>query len=309
MDSESKRILVLGATGRHGSTGAFVVRALLTSGFQVRALVRTLDSRTAALEAAGAEIVVGNLLDRRSLLEPLKDIDVAYFTYPVAEGIVAAAANFSSAARFTGLKRVVVMSMGAANPDSPSPLGRAQWLAEELLEASGLSCLHLRVAAFFFENIELLHRTEILNEGVIRNSFGDFKVSWMAGEDAGKLAVSALMHPERFSGKTAIYPTGGERFSHAEIAEVIARYLGKAVRHETLPAEAWETRILALASGDSRINAGMARHISSLGASVRQDFPLNNAFEMATNEKPMPFSHFLASRGLASAPPLQGEVG
>jgi uncharacterized protein YbjT (DUF2867 family) len=295
MNFESRRILVLGATGRHGSTGAFVVRALRTAGLQVRALVRTIDSRTAPLEAAGAEVVIGNLLDRRSLLEPLKDIDTAYFTYPVADGIIDAAANFSSAARSTGLKRVVVMSMGASNPDSPSHLGRAQWLAEDLLEASGLSCLHLRIAALFFENIELLHRSDILHEGVIRNSFANTRVSWMAGEDAGKLAASALLHPERFSGKSAIYPTGGERFSHAEIAEALEQHLGRAVRHETISAEAWRTRILALGSEDSRINAGMAGHISALGASIRQDFTLNDGFEIATHEKPISFAHFLSS--------------
>ncbi|HKP95266.1 MAG TPA: NmrA family NAD(P)-binding protein, partial [Fibrobacteria bacterium] len=260
MNSEIKRILVLGATGRHGGTGAFVVRALRASGFQVRALVRTIDARTAPLEAAGAEVVIGNLLDRRSLLAPLKDIDVAYFTYPVADGIIEAAANFSSAARSTGLKRVVVMSMATSNPESPSHLGRAQWLAEDLLETSGISCLHLRIAALFFENIELLHRSDILNEGVIRNSFSNIKVSWMSGEDAGKLAVSALLHPGRYSGKTAIYPSGGERFSHSEIAEVLARHLGRAIRHETISAEAWQNRLLAIGSQDSRINAGMAGH-------------------------------------------------
>jgi uncharacterized protein YbjT (DUF2867 family) len=61
--------------------------------------------------------------------------------------VVDAAANFASAGRAAGLKRVVVMSMGASHPKSPSHLGRAQWLAEELLEWAGFSCLHLPIAA------------------------------------------------------------------------------------------------------------------------------------------------------------------
>lgn len=187
------------------------------------------------------------------------------------------------------------MSMGVSNPDSPSHLGRAQWLAEELLEVSGISCLHLRIAALFFENIGLLHRSDILNEGVIRNSFNNIKVSWMAGEDAGRLAVSARLHPKRFAGKTAIYPSGGERLSHAEIAEVLEKHLGRAIRHEIIPAEAWRTRLLDIGSKDSRINAGMARHISALGAGIQQDFPLNDVFETATKEKPMSFADFLLS--------------
>lgn len=299
MNSETKtnHILVLGAAGRHGGTGAAVVRALRESGHQVRALVRVIDSRVKPLQDIGAEVVAGNLLDRRSLLEPLKDIDVAYFTYPVAGGIIEAAANFSSAARSAGLKRVVVMSMGVSNPDGPSHLGRAQWLAEELFEASGISCLHLRIAAFFFENIELLHRTEVLNEGAIRNSFTNVKISWMAGEDAGRLAVSALLHPERFSGETAIYPSGGERYSYAEIAEVLERHLGRAIHHETISAETWQTRLLSLGSKDSRINVDMAKHISALGASLRQDFPSNDIFERVTGKKPISIVDFLASEG------------
>jgi uncharacterized protein YbjT (DUF2867 family) len=296
MQTEGKRILVLGATGRHGGTGAYVAHALRAAGHQVRTLVRTIDSRTKLLEATGAEVVVGNLFDQRSLLEPLQDIDVAYFTYPVADGIIEAAANFSSAARAKGLKRVVVMSMGASSPDSPSPLGRAQWLAEEVFEASGLACLHLRIAALFFENIDLLHRSEILEDGVIRNSFANIKVGWMAGEDAGKLAVSALLHPERFSGRTAVYPSGGERFSHAEIAEILEQHLGRSIRHETISAESWRTRLLAIASKDSRVNAAMAGHISALGASFQQDFPMNDVFETVTNEKPISFADYLVSK-------------
>src|SRR5206468_5485905 len=76
-------ILITGATGRHGGTGAHLARRLREAGRSVRALVRRLDERTAPLQALGAEIVVGDLHDRVSLVPALEGVGLAYFTYPV----------------------------------------------------------------------------------------------------------------------------------------------------------------------------------------------------------------------------------
>ncbi|MGA7624386.1 MAG: NmrA family NAD(P)-binding protein [Candidatus Acidiferrales bacterium] len=287
MSEASPPFLVVGGTGRHGGTGAFVARQLLKLGMPVRTLVRQKDARAIALEAVGAKVVVGDLRDRRSLIPALEGVVTAYFTYPIAGGIVDAAANFASAARAAGLKRVVVMSMAPAHPDSPSHLGRAQWLAEELLEWSGVSCIDLRIAALFFENLELLHREDILRDGVIRNSFPDLPMNWISGQDAGKLAIAALRFPERFGDKREVYPTGTEKFTHTEVAGIIGRHLGRSLRHETISAEAWQTRLMELSQQDERISLDMPRHISAVGASMRKPFPINDMFLTVTREQPM----------------------
>jgi len=276
-----------------------VVRQLIKLGVPVRALVRQRDDRAAALEEIGTKVVVGDLRDRRSLIPAFEGTVTAYFTYPITGGIVDAAANFASAARAGGLKRLVVMSMGPANPDSPSHLGRAQWLAEELLEWSGLSCIHLRIASLFFENLELLHREDILGDGVIRNSFPDLPMNWIAGADAGKLAVAALRFPERFGDKTAVYPTGSEKFTHSEVAGIIGRHLGRSLRYETISAEAWQTRLMELSEHDGRINLDMARHISTVGAAMRKPFPINDMFGAVTREQAMTLDEALRSGYLA----------
>ena len=54
-------ILVTGAAGQLGAVGRTVVGLLLERGLPVRALVRREDDRVAALRAAGAEVVVGDL--------------------------------------------------------------------------------------------------------------------------------------------------------------------------------------------------------------------------------------------------------
>ena len=55
-------ILVTGAAGQLGAVGRTVTGLLLERGLPVRAMVRREDDR-AALRAAGAEVVVGDLLE------------------------------------------------------------------------------------------------------------------------------------------------------------------------------------------------------------------------------------------------------
>ncbi len=291
-------IFVAGAVGRHGGTGASVAHQLLDQGYTIRALTRKADARAGELQSRGAEIVVGDLHDRRTLIPALQGVEMGYFAYPIADGIIDAAANFASAARDAQVKRVVVMSMAPAGPQSPSPLGRAQWLAEEILDWAGFECIVLRVAALFFENLSLLHRDEIRTAGVIRNSFADVQVHWMAGEDAGKLAVAALLHPERFCGKKVVYPTGPNRYTHAEIASILSNHLGRPVRHETIAQEEWTIQLQNLSSRDSRINEAMARHISAVGANLVKSMPTNTVFEELTLVSARPLEDALRSGDL-----------
>jgi uncharacterized protein YbjT (DUF2867 family) len=289
-------ILVVGATGSHGGTGLTVAEVLRKRGREVRALARSEGPRTDVLRALGAKIAIGDLHDRKSLLAALDGVEVAYFAYPVAGGIVDAATNFASAGRATGLRRVVVMSMATSNPDSPSHLGRAQWLAEEVLGWAGFSCLFLRFVAFFFENISLLHSADILSDGVLQNSFADRSLPWIAGEDAGKVAVAALLHPERFGDTAAVYPTGGYQYRYSEIAALLARHLDRSITHKTVPQELWTARLAALGENDRRINPDMARHISALGAAFRgTPPPLNKMVEEVTHERPSSLEQALES--------------
>ena len=60
--TSNELILVTGAVGRLGAIGRTVTALLLVRGFPVRAMVHREEDRAAALRAAGAEVVVGDLL-------------------------------------------------------------------------------------------------------------------------------------------------------------------------------------------------------------------------------------------------------
>ncbi|MBB5063549.1 NmrA family NAD(P)-binding protein [Granulicella mallensis] len=233
----SKPILVTGAAGRVGSTGTAVVKELLKRQLPVRAMVREVDERSEALAKLGAQIAVSNFTDYASLSTALDGIETAFFCYPVADGIAEATGLFAAAGREQGLKRVVNMSVSASGPSNPSPHGRAQWVSEKILDWAGFECIHLRIDAFFHELL-LLHAQFIQREGVIRNSHGDVAVNWISGEDSGLIAASLLADPGQTS-ETVLYPTGSEKLSYGQVAELITSIVGRPVRYEEITPEAY----------------------------------------------------------------------
>src|SRR5690349_17975830 len=101
----SQPVLVAGAAGgTQGSTGRLVASCLMESGVPVRALVHKRDARCDHLQKRGAEVVEGDLLNPASVQAAMKNIKRAYFTYPVADGLLDATAIFASAAREAGLE-------------------------------------------------------------------------------------------------------------------------------------------------------------------------------------------------------------
>ena len=72
-NSDQETVLVIGATGRHGGTGARVVERLQAAGRLVRALVRSDDDRAQRLRESGVQTLVGDLHDRRTLRPALED--------------------------------------------------------------------------------------------------------------------------------------------------------------------------------------------------------------------------------------------
>ncbi len=293
--------LVTGATGRHGGTGAYVARRLKAEGHRIRVLARSDDERSRKLAEEGFDVRLGDLRERSTLHAAVDGVTHASFCFPVEAGIVDAAAGFSSALREVSPKaRVVVLSMGPAHAKSPSPLGRAQWLAEEVMAWAGLDACILRVAAMFYENVALLHGASIREEGVIRNCFGEARAPWIAGEDAGELVVAALLHPERFGGKGIHYPPGSALLSHRELAKELSEETGEPVRYESIPQTEWRDELVALAARPGTpINVDMANHISVLGQAISQKgaqiAPDAGALERLMGRSPVSFRQYVRS--------------
>jgi uncharacterized protein YbjT (DUF2867 family) len=271
-DTEASPILVIGSTGRHGATGAVVADRLLSRGCPVRALVHSEDQRAADLRRRGATTVVADLHDRASLVAAVDSVSAVYFTYPVAPGVISAAANLTSV--LTGsdsTAHLVVMSMAVSALESPSKLGQAHAVAEEIFVWAGMNPTVLRVGGLFHENVLLLHEHTIKADELIANSFGDAVAPWISGDDAAELAVAHLLAPAPKSPQIS-YPAPAEALSHAEVARIISAETGRTIRYRHISADAWRRELELAAESDptSAINNGMAQHISVLGAALSQ---------------------------------------
>jgi uncharacterized protein YbjT (DUF2867 family) len=261
-------VLVIGATGNHGRTGTAVVDQLIAHGRTVRVLTRTDDHRAAALRQRGASTVIGDLHDRKTLPAAVDGVAAVYFTYPVAAGVIPAAANLASVLVELGLRpHLVVMSMAPSSHNSPSVLGKAQALAEEILTWAGLNPTVLRVGALFHENVLILHGQSIREHGVITNCFGAARAPWIGGRDVAELAVRHLLLPAP-PAAAVTYPPGAEVLSHAEIAQIISAETGQNIEYRPVSHQQWRAMIETQADSGARspVNHAMAQHISIIGA-------------------------------------------
>src|SRR5438034_1765672 len=107
---DNRPILVTGAAGRLGAVGRTVTGLLLDRGLPVRAMVRREDERAAALRAAGAEVVVGDLLEPADVYRVVSGCRRAFFGMSVSPGYLEASVTVAVVARELGMDALVNMS-------------------------------------------------------------------------------------------------------------------------------------------------------------------------------------------------------
>ena len=243
--ARSTPFLIVGAGGSVGSTGNYAARQLTAMGLPVRAFVHHADERADQLRALGAEIVVGDLRDFEVVRAALDGVQRAYFTYPIADDLLEATAIFAAAGKEADLESMVNMSQITARPNHPSPASRQHWLAERMLDWSGIGVAHLR-PPFFLENLIWFAASTIQAEGKIYLPYGQGRHAPVAGEDLARVAVGILTNPVAHQGKTYV-PTGPVSLSLAEMANVFTRVLGHPVEYVEIPVERWQQVLSDLA--------------------------------------------------------------
>ena len=97
--ADSGSILVTGAAGQLGAVGRIVTGLLLDRGLPVRAMVRREDDRAAGLRAAGAEVVVGDLLEPADVYRVVSGCRRVYFGMSVSAGYLEATVTMAAVAR------------------------------------------------------------------------------------------------------------------------------------------------------------------------------------------------------------------
>ena len=232
-------------TGATGATGGAAAEQLLEQGRRVRAFVHRSDERAENLRKRGADIVVGDLLDFDSVRAALKNVDRAYFVYPIRPGLVQATAQFAQAAREAGIEAIVNMSQVSARSDAKSHSARDHWLAEQVLDWSGLNVTHIR-PTYFAE--WLLYLAPMIRQGAIYAPFTTGRHAPIAGEDQGRVIAGILQNPQPHRGK--VYPLYGPiELTYEEIAQIVGRVLGRRIEYHSMPIEPWAELVAKASAG------------------------------------------------------------
>ena len=97
--AENESILVTGAAGQLGAVGRTVTGLLLERGLPVRAMVRREDDRAAALRAAGAEVVVGDLREPADVSRVVSGCRRVYFGMSLSAGYLEVTVSMATKGR------------------------------------------------------------------------------------------------------------------------------------------------------------------------------------------------------------------
>ena len=116
-------------------------------------MVRREDDRAAALRAAGAEVVVGALLEPADVYRVVSGCRRVYFGMSMSAGYLEASVTMAAVAWDVGVDALVNMSQMTVSQMSfqhttPSPQQRQHWLGEQALAWSGLPVVTTRPTAF-----------------------------------------------------------------------------------------------------------------------------------------------------------------
>lgn len=234
-----QKFLVVGATGR---TGQYTVQYLLEKGHAVRAMARKEDERSEALRRAGAEVVIGELLEHDDVIRAAAGMSGAYFCYPVSPGLIQATAYFADAAKRAGLKVVVNMSQISAREGSESHAARDHWIAERIFDASGVPTVHIRPTFFSEWVLFPFVRPTIVKNGIIDLPYGAGRHAPIAAEDQARIIAAILAEPAAHIGK--IYPLcGPTELDQAGIAAIMTEVLGREISYKPLTIPQYRERL------------------------------------------------------------------
>src|SRR5204863_9812476 len=198
-------ILVTGAAGQLGAVGRTVTGLLLERGLPVRAMVRREDDRAAALRAAGADVMVGDLLEPADVYRVVNGCRRIYFGMSVSAGYLEASVTMAAVAREIGVNALVNMSQMTVSQMSlqnmtPSPQQRQHWLGEQVLAWSGLPVVTVRPTSFL-ESLLLLAAPGVRDRNRIELLLGQGKTSPVAAADVARVVATILGEPGLHLGK------------------------------------------------------------------------------------------------------------
>jgi len=239
-------ILVTGAAGQLGAIGRTVTGLLLDRGLPVRAMVRREDDRAAVLRAAGADVVIGDLLEPADVFRVVSGCRRIYFGMSVSEAYLEATMIMAAVSREVGVDALVNMSQMTVSQMSiqnttPSRQQRQHWLGEQALAWSGVPVINIR-PTMFLETFVSLAGPTVRDHDRIELPFGLGKTSPVAAADVARVVAAVLADPGPHLGR--VYELTGPRSQDMHgVAEEFSAALGRKVTYSDVSPDDWERQL------------------------------------------------------------------
>ncbi len=281
----SRKVLITGSTG---DTGRAATKESIGRGLEVRAMVHRKDDRSTAIEKQGAEVVEGDLLNIDSIRQAMEGVDAAYLVYPVAPGLINASVNFAQAAKEAGVSAVINLSQRSADRHSRSDSCKDTFIAEQVLNWSGLAVTHLRPTYFLEWLLYPWQLPLFVERGIIRLAAGKGKHAPIGAEDQGRVIAAILQDPSGHAGQT--YPLFGPvEMDHDQMAAELSEALGRKIVFEDLPIEDYCKSIEAMG-----VPAYIVQHLDGAMQAYQHGVMggMNDNVERLSGQKPMSVGEF-----------------
>jgi uncharacterized protein YbjT (DUF2867 family) len=264
--------LITGAGGGVGGVSRLVVEQLLSHGAGVRAMVHREDSRADALRALGAEVIVGDLTNPVDVSAAIFGIDRMFFNMSVSAAYLEATAVVCAAVEdgdglevLVNMSQMTVSQMTATSTEE-SRQQRLHWLAEHVINWSGLPAVHVRPTVFLDNPLfTVLAARSIREKGQLALPFGSGRTSPVAATDVAAVVATVLGAPQDHVG--AVYElTGPAALDIDGLAEQYAKALDRPIKAVQLPYDEWLEHL-----SQGGLGPHTSQHISTMARLHRDD--------------------------------------
>ena len=233
--TESPIYLITGAGGGVAGISPQVVERLRGRGETVRAMVHHDDSRADALRELGAEVVAGDLTNPVDVFAAMSGVTRMLFNMSVSPDYLLATTVVCVAAKDLGSLEVLVnmsqmtVSQMTATSTEESKQQRLHWLAEHVIDWSGIPAVHIRPTVLLDNPLfGMLAARSIRETGRLSLPFGSGRTSPVASRDVADVVTAVLTAPQDHLG--AVYElTGPATLDVDEFADQYTQALGRTV--------------------------------------------------------------------------------
>ena len=296
--SEHVDYLVTGAGGGIGGVSRSVVELLIRDGARVRAMVHREDERAEALRTLGAQVVVGDLTEPNDVVSAMRGVTRMFFNMSVSPSYLTATAIVCAAARENGdidaivnMSQMTVSQMTLTSTEE-SDQHRLHWLAEQVMDWSGLPVTHIRPTVFIDNPLlTFLNAESVRERHVLALPFVSGRTSPIAASDVARVVTELLLHPQRH--RSHVYElTGPEVLDIDGLAQSYSRALQYPVTAQDMALDQWRQDVLAGAGLPPHVEQHIAT-MARLHRDGRYD-RLTNDVERVTGQPAMTVESYIA---------------